>query len=172
MTSWKRTAGVLVLLALVAATAACSGPGSLAARGIAEGSRARNFTLETIDGDQVSLDDYVGDVVLVNFWATWCPPCQAEIPGLEAAYEAHKDEGFVILGVNVDDSDTGVAPFVRALGMTYPILLAGSGKLVEEYRARGLPMSLLLDRDGTIQVRHVGYLSAEQLEQYLEGVLP
>jgi thiol-disulfide isomerase/thioredoxin len=172
VTGWKRLAGILVAMAVMVAVAACAGPGSTVARGIAEGSRARNFTLETIDGDQVSLDDYVGSVVLVNFWATWCPPCQAEIPALEAAYQAHKDEGFVILGVNVSESRTSVAPFVQALEMSYPVLLDGNGKLVEEYRSRGLPMSILLDREGTIRVRHIGYLSAEQLDQYLQDVLP
>jgi peroxiredoxin len=162
----------LALLAVAAVISACSGAASTPRRGITEGNRARDFTLETVDGDQVSLDDYIGDVVLVNFWATWCPPCQAEIPTLEAAYEAHRDDGFVVLGVSEDESTTAVAPFVRTLGMTYPILLDTSGKLVEEYRARGLPMSILLDRDGTIRVRHIGYLSGQQLDEYLAGVLP
>jgi thiol-disulfide isomerase/thioredoxin len=170
VSGWKRSAGSLLILAV--ALAACTGPGSTASRGIAEGNLARDFTLQAIDGHKVSLSDYQGSVVLLNFWATWCPPCQAEIPALEAAYEVHEDEAFVILGVNVEESDTAVEPFVQSLGMTYPILLDGSGKLFQEYRGQGLPMSILLDRDGTIRVRHVGYLSAQQLDKYLADVLP
>jgi peroxiredoxin len=172
VSGWKRPVGMLLILAIVVAVAACTGPGSTVSRGIAEGNRARNFTLEAIDGGQVSLDDYKGSVVLLNFWATWCPPCEAEIPALEAAYRAHKDEGLVILGIDVEESRAMVQPFVKDLEMTYPVLLDGNGKLVQEYRARGLPMSILLDRDGTIRVRHIGYLSAGQLETYLKDLLP
>jgi cytochrome c biogenesis protein CcmG/thiol:disulfide interchange protein DsbE len=167
---WKRSAAGLLLLLLV--LAACSGPGSTAARGIAEGNLARDFTLQTIDGHSVSLSDYEGNVVLVNFWATWCPPCQAEIPALQQAYETHKDEGFVVLGINDDESEAAVRPFVQGMGMTYPILLDGNGRLLQEYRAQGLPMSIFLDRKGTIKVRHIGYLSAEQLDKYLADLLP
>jgi peroxiredoxin len=167
---WKRPAGLLLILALI--VVACTGPGSAAPRGIAEGNRARDFTLEALDGTKISLSSYEGSVVLLNFWATWCPPCQAEIPGLEAAYQAHEDEGFVILGVDVEESRDTVEPFVARLQMTYPILLDENGKVVQEYRARGLPMSILLGRDGTIQVRHIGYLSSGQLDEYLMDVLP
>ena len=80
--------------------------------GINEGNRARDFTLETLAGDEVSLSDYVGNVVLINFWATWCPPCRAEIPDLEATYRARQAAGFVVLGVNVDESRAEVQPFV------------------------------------------------------------
>jgi peroxiredoxin len=166
---WQQIAGFLILVVTVAA---CTGPGSAAPRGIAEGNRARDFTLETLDSGKISLSDYEGSVVLVNFWATWCPPCQAEIPALEAAYQAHKGEGFVILGVNVEEGRKTVEPFVQNLQMTYPILLDENGKLVQEYRARGLPMSVVVDRDGTIRVRHIGYLSAGQLDEYLEPLLP
>jgi peroxiredoxin len=166
----KRPAGLLLILAVFAV--ACTGPGSVAPRGIAEGNRARDFTLEALDGNRISLSNYEGSVVLLNFWATWCPPCQAEIPDLEAAYLAHEDKGFVVLGVNVEESRSTVEPFVSRLQMTYPILFDENGKVVQEYRARGLPMSILLDRDGTIRVRHIGYLSSGQLDEYLMDVLP
>jgi peroxiredoxin len=166
----KWVAGLLLVLAVV--VTACTGPGSAVASGITEGSRARDFTLESLAGGKASLRDYQGSVVLLNFWATWCPPCQDEIPDFEAAYQAHKDEGFVILGVNVEESRTAVEPFVQGLQMSYPILLDESGKVMQEYRARGLPMSLLIDRDGVIRVRHVGYLPAYKLDEYLEDILP
>ncbi len=170
MKGWQRFAGLALVLVVV--IAGCTGPGSASPRGIAEGNRARDFTLEALDGTELSLSDFEGSVVLVNFWATWCPPCRAEIPDFEAAYQAYRDDGFVVLGVNVEESRARVQPFVEDLQMTYPVVLDESGRLVQEYRARGLPMSILVDRDGVIRVRHIGYMTAEKLEEYLEGVLP
>ena len=136
-------------------------------QGINQGNRARDFTLTSLDGSDVSLSDYRGNVVLVNLWATWCGPCRAEIPDLEAAYRAHKDEGFVVLGINVEEPRKAVEPFVDDMDMTYPVLLDESGLVLKEYRGLGLPMSLLVDREGVIQVRHMGFLTGKQLESYL-----
>jgi peroxiredoxin len=165
---------VLLLLALALGLASCSstGPGSAVPQGINEGTRARDFTLKAMDGSKASLSDYRGGPVLINFWATWCAPCRAEIPDFEAAYQAHKDEGFVVLGVNVEESQQAVESFVAEVGMTYPVLLDEHGQVMREYRSQGLPMSLLLDEEGVIQVRHVGLLSGDKLEEYLGKVLP
>ena len=163
--------GLALILALV--VTGCSGASQASVkRGVSQGSYALDFTLEAPDGSESSLSDYGGSVVLVNFWATWCPPCRDEIPHFEEAYEAHKDEGFVVLGVNYQDSAAEVEPFVERLGVTYPMLLDESGMVAKEYRAVGLPTSVFVDRDGGIQVRHSGYLSEDQLEQYLSRLLP
>lgn len=169
MRNGKQFPRVLLLLAL--AVAACTGPGSAASQGINEGNRARGFTLESLDGSKVSLSDYEGNVVLVNFWATWCAPCRAEIPDIEAAYQAHKDDGFVVLGISTDESRQVVEPFVAELDMTYPVLLDERGEVMNEYRVRGLPMSLLVDREGIIRARHLGFLTGSQLAKYLEDTL-
>jgi len=165
-------AGMLWFLVVAIALAACTGPGQVAPGGINVGNRARDFTLENLAGDKVSLSDYEGKVVLINFWATWCPPCRAEIPDLEAAYRAWEGNGLVVLGLSTDESREQVQAFVDEFGMTYPILLDSEAKIMETYRARGLPMSVLVDRDGVIQVRHIGYLDAEQLNDYLAQVMP
>ncbi len=166
MGNWKIAVAALLLLA--ATIGACGGGASAgSATGVNQGNLASDFTLETIDGTKVSLSDYRGDVVLVNFWATWCPPCRAEIPDLEAAYQARQGDGFVVLGINVEEPREAVAPFAQAIGMSYPVLLDRGGQVMKMYRAPGLPMSLILDRDGVIQVRHVGFLTREQLEGYL-----
>jgi thiol-disulfide isomerase/thioredoxin len=141
-------------------------------QGINQGAKARDFTFESLDGSNVSLSDHEGSVVLVNLWATWCSPCRAEIPDLEAAYQSYKDEGFVILGVNVQEPQENVAPFVQEFDMSYPVLLDKDGELMKTYRAQGLPMSFIVDADGVIQVRHMGYLTGEQLESYLANLLP
>jgi peroxiredoxin len=167
---WKRLTVVLVILALV--VVACSGPGSGGRQGVNEGNQALDFTLEALDGGQVSLSDYKDNVVLINFWATWCPPCQAEIPDLEAAYRAHQDDGFIVLGIASQDHPKIVELFVEDVGMTYPVVVDESGALMKKYRAAGLPVTVIVDRDGVIQIRHIGYLSAAQLDEYLAKVLP
>jgi peroxiredoxin len=160
------------VLFVAIAIAGCGATGDQAPEGISEGNRARDFTLETLDGTRVSLKDYRGQVVLINFWATWCPPCRAEIPALETAYRARQDDGFVVLGISVEESRDTVWPFVGEFAMTYPVLLDEAGRVFQIYRVLGLPMSVVLDREGVIQARHVGFLSAEQLDRYLAEVLP
>ena len=168
--SWPGFAGVFLVLAMM--VVACAGPGAGAAQGVNQGNQARDFTLETLEGDELSLRDYRGNVVLVNFWATWCAPCRDEIPDIQATYEAYQDDGFVVLGVNVEESRQQVEPFVAALGMTYPVLLDETGQVLKMYRAIGLPMSVILDQDGVIKVRHIGYVTDAQLERYLAQLLP
>lgn len=170
MRNWKIVAGVLLLLAATLVACGDSEPSGLS--GVNEGNLASDFTLEALDGSEVSPSEYRGNVVLINFWATWCPPCRAEIPDIEGAYRARKDDGLVVLGVDVEESREAVAPFVEAMGMTYPVLLDESGQVLKMYRAIGLPMSLILDQDGVIQVRHMGALTGAQLEDYLTQVLP
>jgi peroxiredoxin len=167
---WRQLAGILLILAVMAV--ACSGPGQGAPQGINTGQQARDFTFETLDGRQVSLSDHKGKVVLVNLWATWCAPCRDEIPDLEAAYQAHQDEGFIVLGVNQGETRDAVQPFVDEFRMTYPVLLDEQGELMKIYRGQGLPMSLIVDGDGVLRVRHVGYLTAAQLDDHLAPLLP
>lgn len=166
-------AGVLLLLVL--ALTACSGSGAGAGgaqTGISEGQRAPNFSLETLEGNKVSLSDYQGQVVLLNFWATWCAPCRAEIPAIEAVLQTRQGEPFAVLGVNYQESRERVRPFAEELSMTYPILLDETGRVMQTYRAPGLPMSILLDEQGVIQHRHAGLLTEAQLEGYLAELLP
>lgn len=170
MRTWKRYAGTLLILAMM--VAACSGSGAGEPQGVNEGNRARDFTLEALDGNTVSLEDHRGSVVLVNFWATWCAPCRAEIPDIQAIYDERQGDGFVVLGVNVEETREQVEPFVNEFNISYPVLLDESGRLLKMYRAMGLPMSVIVDQEGVIHARHIGYLSATQLERYLAELLP
>ncbi len=165
---------VLVVLGLaVALTAGACTNGSLdAPAGAGVGRRAPDLQLESLDGRQVSLADYAGQVVLINFWATWCPPCKEEIPAIERAYQAHRDEGFVVLGINDGEAFEVIQAFAGELGITYPVLIDKRGDVAARYRRRGLPLTLIVDRNGVIQVRHEGYLTAGQLDRYLSGLLP
>ena len=170
MSKLLRSGGLFLVLTV--ALVACGGAQGATMAGVNEGNHARDFRLEGLDGTDVSLSDFGGKVVLINFWATWCAPCRAEVPDLQAAYEAHQSDGLVILGVNVEESRAAVEPFVADFGMTYPVLLDETGDVLKLYRAIGLPMSILIDREGLIQARHIGYLSEAQLGDYLEQVFP
>jgi cytochrome c biogenesis protein CcmG/thiol:disulfide interchange protein DsbE len=159
-------------LLLVVIVVACSEAEPDASVGVSVGSLAHNFSLESLDGETVSLSDLEGNVVLVNFWATWCPPCQAEIPDFEEAYRQRGGDGLVVLGVNVEEPASQVLPFVTDMGMTYPVLLDRDGRISREYRALGLPTSVLVDRDGVIRFRQEGILTASELAWHLADLMP
>ena len=167
---WSGGPALVLLLVVALSIGSCAGSEGPGPQGINEGLVARDFTLPSLDGGDISLSDYRGSVVLVNFWATWCPPCRAEIPDIEAAYRERSADGFVVLGVNGQEPRETVEPFVKAQGMTYPILLDEQGTVASEYRVIGMPMSLLVDREGVIQTRHVGFLSADHLDRLLAGI--
>jgi cytochrome c biogenesis protein CcmG, thiol:disulfide interchange protein DsbE len=136
------------------------------------GEPAPLFTLRTLDGDSVSLESLRGQVVLVNFWASWCPPCRIEMPGFERVYRARRDEGFVIVGIATDThAQDQIRAFVAEHGITYPILLA-SGQVIREYGGiNALPESFLLDRDGRIRHRVVGYFAEPALRSAVSRML-
>ncbi|RME76465.1 MAG: TlpA family protein disulfide reductase [Chloroflexi bacterium] len=132
---------------------------------------APDFTLYSPDGQSVSLNDYAGKVILVNHWATWCPPCKAEMPALNAFYEDYKDRGFVVLAVNSQEDAATVKSFIQANGFTFPVVLDTRGQVGTIYRVRGLPTSFIIDRNGVIQYIHSGAITYEQLEKIVQPLL-
>ena len=123
-----------------------------------EGFLAPDFTLDTLDEKKVTLSELRGKIVLINLWATWCPPCRAEMPALENAYEQYKDSGVLILGLNVtnQDSEKDIPPFVKEFGLTFPILLDRDGSASALYQLRGLPTTFFVNRAGIIRTVVVG----------------
>ncbi len=117
------------------------------------GFAAPDFTLETIDGETLSLFNLRGQVVLINLWASWCPPCRAEMPALDNVYRQYREAGFVVLGLNTtfQDSETDASIFVRTLGLEFPILLDRDGAVSRQYQLQALPTSYFVGRDGTIR---------------------
>ncbi len=130
------------------------------------------YRLTTLTGEEVSSGSLEGKVVLVNFWATWCPPCRLEMPGFQDVYEARKEDGFRIVGVSMDRTGTEpVERFLRERGITYPVGMANS----EVFRAfdmpRTLPASYLLDRQGRIRHTVVGVFTEVALARAVDRLL-
>jgi peroxiredoxin len=134
------------------------------------GAPAPDFTLEDLDGNPVRLADLEGQVVLLNFWATWCGPCRLEMPALQARYDALKAQGFTVLAVNMDEPRDDAALFAQDLGLSFPVLLDPGASVNDLYRVRGYPTTYIVDREGLISRQHVGILSEGQLDDYLSQV--
>ena len=130
-----------------------------------QGFLAPDFELKTTTGETVKLSDLRGQAVLVNLWATWCPPCRAEMQSIEKVYNEYKDQGFVVLAVDMtyQDDPLAVMPFVNEQGLTFPILLDETGDMANAYQLRSLPSSYFINRDGIINEVVIGGPMAEAL---------
>jgi peroxiredoxin len=126
---------------------------------------APDFTLKTLEGQTVKLSDLRGKVILVNIWASWCPPCKAEMPALEHVYQKYKDRDFVVLAVNstVQDTAANAQAFVSQNNLTFPILIDESGLVTQLYRVQSLPTSFFIGADGVISEVIIGGPMAEAL---------
>ena len=133
------------------------------------GKTAPNFTLDSLDGSQVELLSDSRHPILINFWATWCPPCVAEMATIQQFY---KDSGraFRVLAVNADEPAEDVQRFANEHGLSFDILLDPGGNVQELYRLRGYPTSFILDGNGVVRKEHVGLLTEGKLREYLNEV--
>jgi peroxiredoxin len=120
------------------------------------GGPAPDFRLESFDGKQVALSELRGKVVLVNFWASWCEPCKKEMPQMEAAYQAHRDEGLVVLGINFGEKKEAALRHIP--DVTFPLLLDRKTEVAEKYGVTGLPVTFYISPDGVIRERISGGL--------------
>jgi peroxiredoxin len=139
-----------------------------------DGFSAPDFSLMSPDGETISLKDLRGQAVLVNLWATWCPPCRAEMPAIQKLYDEYKDQGFVVLAVNMTYQDTPseVLPFTKANNLSFPILLDETGGMAKSYELRSLPSSFFIDRNGMIQEVVIGGpMSEALLRTRIESIL-
>jgi thiol-disulfide isomerase/thioredoxin len=136
------------------------------------GAMATDFTLQDLNGGgNVVLSEMKGRVVLLEFWATWCPPCRASIPGIERLHEKYKDKGVVVLAVSMDDNGwDAVQSFVKENGIKYTVL-KGNEDIAEKYQVRSIPMLLVIDKEGKIVKRYLGYGSDEDVERDIKAIL-
>ena len=133
------------------------------------GQPAPDFELISVAGDRFRLSDWRGEIVLLNYWATWCAPCRAEMPLLQ---EVHgMDAGQLqVLAVNHDEAESTVRQFIDELGVTFPVLLDPEGKTARLYRVRAFPTTFFIDRSGIVRFEHLGPLHKDQLNGYLERI--
>lgn len=132
---------------------------------------APELNLNDLNGNAVALTDHLGQVVLVNNWATWCPPCKAEMPTLQAYYEMHRDQGFTIIAIDAGDPLNEVADFVKSYGLTFLVWPDPTQKATVAFRNPGLPSSYVIDRDGIARLAWTGAISRETLEKYVTPML-
>jgi peroxiredoxin len=124
---------------------------------VTKGLPAPNFSLPGLGGQMVSLTDYKGKVVLLNIWATWCPPCVEEMPSMEKLYQKLKGEGFEILAVSIDESGAqAVRPFMKKHKLSFPALIDSRGTLKGLYQTTGVPESFIIDKDGILVEKVIG----------------
>ncbi len=124
---------------------------------------APDFTLDGLDGQPISLRDLRGQAIVLNFWATWCPPCREEMPALERVYQARRQDGVVVLGVNQMEAKAQVQRFLDERGITFPIALDTDGEVGRAYRVRALPTTYFIDRHGVIRDMVIGGPMSEAL---------
>jgi peroxiredoxin len=139
-----------------------------------QGFLAPDFELKTPEGETVRLSDLRGQAVLVNLWATWCPPCRAEMQSIEKVYQEYKEQGFTVLAVNMtyQDDASAIMPFVEDQGLTFPILLDKTGEVGDAYQLQSLPSSYFIGRDGIInEVVIGGPMSEALLRTRIEDIL-
>jgi peroxiredoxin len=145
-------AGTLLAAALLSSAYA---PSALAAREMS--GPAPNFSLKSMSGEQMALADLKGQVVMVNFWATWCGPCRQEMPHLEALYERYSDLGFTLLGVNVEEDSSGAGKFLAETPVSFPILFDPKSEVSALYEVVAMPSTVIIDRSGNVRFVHHGY---------------
>lgn len=165
-----RRALVLAACALLAACADSPAPPG------AVGSAAPDYTARTLDGDSISLAALRGHAVLLNVWATWCPPCRKEMPDLQALHEEFAPRGLRVIGVSIDaaGADDVVREFLGEYGITYEIARDPDERITSLFPAPGVPITVLIDAEGTVVWRHLGPLTADhpELRKALGRVLP
>ncbi len=132
---------------------------------------APKLELVNLEGEPVSLETLRGQIVMVNNWATWCPPCRAEMPELEAYYQAHKEDDFVLVGINSGDQSNQVLEFIKEYNLTFPMWLDPTGLAIHAFKNNALPSSYVLDKSGTVRLVWSGAVDLETLETYVTPML-
>lgn len=137
------------------------------------GKLAPDFVLTDMNGERHQLSDYKGQGVFLNFWATWCKPCEREMPFMESQYEQYKDKGVQILAVNIGESEVVVNDFIKKYGLSFPVLRDKEQEVLNAYGVNPLPITFLIDKDGKIVRIHTGEILKEDfVKELMEEIKP
>jgi len=153
------------IIALVFCVFAAS---SLASSGM-EGQLAPDFALKSSTGENLRLSEFRGDVVMINFWATWCGPCRQEMPLLDELYARYERVGFSLLGVNIDDDSSRAMDMIEELGVNFPVLFDARKEVSKLYEVEAMPVTVIVDRTGTVRYIHHGYKPGYE-DKYLDQI--
>lgn len=132
-------------------------------------SMAPDFTLKSRSGENMKLSEFRGDVVMINFWASWCAPCRQEMPLLEDMYKKYNELGFTLLGVNVEEDSSKANDLLREIPVSFPILFDDKNEISKLYKVVAMPSTIMVDRDGKIRYIHRGYLPGYE-EEYVKQI--
>jgi len=164
---------IILALGLIIAggSTGCSPEGP--APGPQVGKPAPNFQLPNLGGQSVSLSDFQGKPVLINFWASWCRPCVYEMPYIQEVFEEWSGQGLVVLAINIGESLSQVKEFMESHDLSFPVLLDMEGKVAEQYNIGGIPTTFSVDKDGIIQAMRVGaFPNKAAIEKSLNKIIP
>ncbi|OOZ39548.1 redoxin [Solemya pervernicosa gill symbiont] len=157
---FKTVPTTLLLMSLMAA-------GANAAQ-LATDTPAPDFTLKSSSGENLKLSEYRGNVVMINFWASWCAPCRQEMPLIDALHQRYEKLGFTVLGINVDSDSSAAIKWLKEQPVSFPILFDSENSVSQGYQVAAMPSTVMVDRDGKIRFTHLGYqpgLEAEYQQQ-------
>jgi thiol-disulfide isomerase/thioredoxin len=159
----------LVALALAALLPLALAPAERTEAKVAANAPAPDFALASRGGQKLSLSQYKGQVVMINFWATWCGPCRQEMPLLDAMYQKYKRMGFTLIGVNVEPDSNAADEFLKKVPVTFPIAFDPDSSVSKLYAVQGMPSSVIIDRKGNARVIHKGYRPGDE-NVYLDHI--
>lgn len=149
-TSRMKRAGGIAILGLLCLLSSPAWPASI-------GDAAPGFSLPAPQEGKVSLEEFKGKVVLINFWASWCTPCQEELPELQKIYQKYQERGFEVIGINIDKKQVNAEKLIQRFNLTFPVGLDPESSTIREYKGRSMPMSYLIDRQGAIRELFFGF---------------
>lgn len=132
--------------------------------------KATDFKLKDLSGKEVSLSDYKGKKIFLNFWASWCPPCKAEMPEMEKLYQETKDSDLVILAVNIGEDKDTVQKFIKNNNYNFPVLLDIDNAAAIKYQIVSIPTSFFIDKEGNIVGKHIGSMTIDDMKSYINNI--
>jgi peroxiredoxin len=165
----KSSSRMIAVTGLALALSVTALPATSLAANITAGVTAPSFQLASMNGKPLGLDDLKGQVILINFWASWCGPCRQEMPILEQLYRSYQPAGFTLLGVNVEPSLGDAQKFLHGTPVSFPILFDPQSKVSKLYEVTGMPSTIIVDRKGNVRYVHHGYKPGDEGE-YLDQI--